>query len=56
MLEVAVCRLTWTDEEVVSFMDVWSNATVQAELQGAYRNNHIYHRIVNELAALQVPS
>ena len=32
-------------------MDVWSDAAVQAKLQGAYRNDHIYHRIMSELAA-----
>ena len=27
------------------------DAAVQAELQGAYRNDHIYHRIMSKLAA-----
>ena len=43
-------RLTWTDE-VVAPLNVWSDAAVQAELQGAYRNDHIYRRIVSELVA-----
>ena len=47
---MAARRLTWTDE-VVALLDVWSDTSVQAELQGAYRNDHIYHRIVSELAA-----
>ena len=43
--------LTWTDKEVVALFDVWSDASVQVKLQGAYRNDHIYRRIVSELAA-----
>ena len=50
VLKMASRRLTWTDE-VVALLDVWSDTSVQAELQGAYRNDHIYHRIVSELAA-----
>ena len=50
VLKMAARRLTWTDE-VVALLDVWSDTSVQAELQGAYRNDHIYHRIVSELAA-----
>ena len=48
---MAAHELTWTHEEVVALLDVWSDAAVQAELQGAYRNDHIYRRIVSELAA-----
>ena len=48
---MVVCGLTWTAEEVVALLDVWSDAAVQAELQGTYRNDRIYHRIVSRLAA-----
>ena len=41
--------MTWTNEEVVAFLNVWSDTAVQLELQGAYRNNHIC-RITSELA------
>ena len=50
MLKVVGRGLTWTDEEVVVLLNVWLNAADQAELQGAYRNNYIYCRIVSELA------
>ena len=49
--------LTWTNKEVVALLDVWLNAAVQAKLQGAYRNDHIYRRIVSKLYnCLQVPA
>ena len=51
MLKMAAHGLTWTDEEVVALLDAWSDAAVQSELQGGYRNDHIYRRIVSELAA-----
>ena len=41
---------TWSDEEVLALLDIWSDETVQAELEGAYRNDHVFRRIVSELA------
>ena len=47
---MAARRLTWTDEVVVALLGMWLDAAVQSELQGAYRNDHMYRRIVSELA------
>ena len=50
MLKMATRGQNWTDEEVLDLLDIWSDETIQAELEGAYRNEHIYKRIVSELA------
>ena len=49
MLKMATRGQTWSDEEVLALLDIWSDETVQAELEGAYRNDHVFRRIVSEL-------
>ena len=60
-LQVTTVLLKWVRPTCIQVMSelnmaLWLNAAVQAKLQGAYINDHIYRRIVNELAALWVPS
>ena len=42
MLNIAMCCQTWSDEEVLALLDIWSDGTIQAKLEGAYRNEHMY--------------
>ena len=42
MLKMATRGQTWSDEEVLALLDIWSDETVQAELEGAYKNDHVF--------------
>ena len=35
----------WSDEEVYDLIDIWSDDTVQEQLEGSRRNQHIYSKI-----------
>ena len=49
VLKMVTRGQTWSDEEVLALLDIWSDETVQAELEGAYRNDHMFRRIMSEL-------
>ncbi len=39
----------WSNDEVSSLLSVWRDASVQASLEGTYRNKSIYEQIVSKM-------
>ena len=39
----------WTDEETLVLISVWSDDVVQTELEGCYRNQHVFQKMSDEL-------
>ena len=42
----------WSDKEIRALISVWSDDVIQAELEGAHRNQHVYKKMSAELGKL----
>ena len=40
---------TWADPEVYKLIEIWSEDSIQAQLEGCRRNKEIYEKISREL-------
>ena len=43
-------RTNWSDEEVYKLIEVWSDDTIQDQLEGSHRNQQVYKKISETLA------
>ena len=44
-------NVNWTNDEVVTIIDIWANVEIQGQLDGMRRNKKVYERISEEMAA-----
>lgn len=44
-----MAAVAWTDEETLKLIELWSEETIQVQLEGCKRNMHVYQKISREL-------
>ena len=44
-----MAAINWTREEVYKLISIWSDATIQEQLEGCRRNSQVYKKISDDL-------
>lgn len=44
-----MATVNWTREEVFKLISIWSDATIQEQLEGCHRNSQVYKKISDDL-------